>query len=55
MILFTIIALIVILVIVFMIAVLSVSGAAFIVIFGDLFACILLIWLVVKIFRRKKK
>ena len=55
MILFTILALIVIIVVIFAIAVLSLSGAAFIIVFGDFIACGVLIWLVIKLFRRKKR
>lgn len=55
MILFTILALIVILLIIFAIAVLSVSGAAFIIVFGDLIACIAVIWGLCKLFSRKKR
>jgi hypothetical protein len=55
MILFTILALIIILLVIFSVAVLSVSGAAFIIIFGDFIACGVVIWLIVKLLRRKKR
>lgn len=55
MITFAIIACIVIILIVFAVAVLSVSGAAFIIVFGDFIACGFFIWLIVKLFRRKKR
>ena len=55
MILFAILALIVILLIIFTIVVLSVSGALFIIVFGDFIACGVLIWAIIKLFRRKKR
>lgn len=55
MILFTILALIIILVVIFSILVLSISGAAFIIVFGDFIACGVLVWFIVKLFTRKKR
>lgn len=55
MILFTILALVVILVVMFSVAVLSVSGAAFIIVFGDVIACGVLVWFVLKLLTHKKR
>lgn len=55
MIIFTILALIVILLIIFAVAVLSVSGAAFIIVFGDVIVCIAIIWFVARLLSRKKR
>lgn len=55
MITFTIIALIAIILAIIAISILSVSGAAFIVVFGDFIACGFFIWLIFRLFRRKKR
>ena len=55
MILFTILAVIFIILVIFAVAILSVSGAAFIIVFGDFIACGVLIWFVLRLFRRKRK
>lgn len=55
MILFTILACIIIILIAFSVVVLSISGAAFIIVFGDLIACGVIIWAIFKFLKRKKR
>ena len=56
MILFTLLAMILIILIAFILVVVSIGGASFIVIFGDVIVCIAIImWMIKKIVNRKKR
>lgn len=55
MILFTILALVALFLIIFTVVAVSIGGAAFIIIFGDIIVCIaIIVWIIKKIMKRKK-
>ena len=56
MIIFTILAIMAVMSIISAVLILSVGGAAFIIIFGDVIVCVaIIIWILKRLFKRKKK